>query len=96
MNDKLTRRILSNGFTKSQIQFILYLYDRYTVGDMFHRDDPSINGEYDRFGLIVGCSYYATNRLYKPLVRLGMILPTDKEHYYTLNSALIRNNESST
>jgi hypothetical protein len=93
MNDKLTRRILSNPFTKREIQFILYLYDRYKAEDMFHRDDPSTNGEYDRFGLIVGCSYHQTNKLYKPLVRLGMLLPTETSHVYTLNPRLIRKSD---
>jgi hypothetical protein len=90
MNDKLTRRIISNEFTKREIQFILYLYDRYKAEDMFHRDDPSINGEYDRFGLIVGCSYHATNKLYKQLIKYGMVLTTDNKNYYTLNPKLIR------
>jgi hypothetical protein len=90
MNNKLTRRILSNEFTKLQIKFILYLYDRYKAEDIFHRDEPSSNWKCDGFGLIVGCNYHATNRLYKPLIKYGMLLETDKQHYYTLNPSLIR------
>jgi hypothetical protein len=90
MNNALARRILSNNFTRLQILFILYLYDRYNAEDIFHKEkQSSTNSGYTWFGLLVNCSYSQTNALYKPLVKSDMLLEAETSGYYRLNPVLI-------